>query len=113
VAPCLPPNGYDRASSKIGERRSLRKIAAELAEAGHPNERGLLFIQEHQGNGRRPNVGQDRRLSNRPRKALAAERGPHPATAPGGTMAKAALSLTREEITAPGAAGPRNRARID
>jgi DNA invertase Pin-like site-specific DNA recombinase len=32
-----------RASPKTGERRSLRKISAELAAAGHLNERGQPF----------------------------------------------------------------------
>ena len=32
-----------RASPKTGERRSLRKIAAELAAMGHLNERGAPF----------------------------------------------------------------------
>jgi hypothetical protein len=32
-----------RASPKTGERRSLRKISAELAAAGHFNERGQPF----------------------------------------------------------------------
>jgi DNA invertase Pin-like site-specific DNA recombinase len=34
-----------RASPKTGERRSLRKIATMLAEAGHINERGVMFNQ--------------------------------------------------------------------
>ena len=32
-----------RASPKTGERRSLRKIAAELAAMGHLNERGAPY----------------------------------------------------------------------
>ena len=32
-----------RASPKTGERRSLRKIAAELAAIGHLNERGTPY----------------------------------------------------------------------
>ena len=32
-----------RASPKTGERRSLRKISAELAAAGYLNERGQPF----------------------------------------------------------------------
>ena len=32
-----------RASPKTGKRMSLRKISAELAEAGHLNENGRVF----------------------------------------------------------------------
>jgi hypothetical protein len=49
-----------RASPKTGERRSLRKISAELAAAGHVNKQGKPFHAQsiqRMIEGERPAIG--------------------------------------------------------